>query len=55
MSKSHPDARPTWFRPLEDSWTQIAEEYKNGATAAELEAKWKVSASSICRRACEPD
>ena len=36
MSKSYPDARPTWFRLSEDSWAQIADAYKNGATAAEL-------------------
>lgn len=53
MSKSHPDARPTWFRLSEASWAQVAEEYKNGATAAELGAKWKVSASSVYRHACK--
>ena len=51
MSKSHPDARPTWFRLSEDSWALIAEEYKNGATADELSAKWKVAARTIYRRA----
>jgi hypothetical protein len=53
MSKSHPDAPATWFRLSEDSWAQIAEEYKNGATAAELGAKWKVSVSSVYRHACK--
>lgn len=53
MSRSHPDARPTWFRLSEASWAQVAEEYKNGATAAELGAKWKVSASSVYRHACK--
>lgn len=53
MSKSHPDARPTWFRLSDDSWAMIAEEYKNGATAAELGAKWKVSPTSIYRHACK--
>ncbi|AVQ03325.1 hypothetical protein B7G68_16610 [Caulobacter segnis] len=53
MSRSHPDARATWFRLSEDSWAQIAEEYKNGATAAELGAKWKVSVSSVYRHACK--
>ncbi|MET3666216.1 hypothetical protein [Caulobacter sp. 1776] len=51
MSKSHPDARPTWFRLSEASWADIAAEYKNGATAAELSAKWKVSTRSIYNRA----
>lgn len=53
MSKSYPDARPTWFRLSEDSWAQIAEEYKNGATAAELGAKWKVSTGSVYRHASQ--
>lgn len=53
MSKSHPDARPTWFRLSEASWAQVAEAYKNGATAGELGAKWKVSASSVYRHACK--
>lgn len=53
MSKSHPDAPATWFRLSEASWAQIAEAYKNGATAAELGAKWKVSASSVYRHACK--
>lgn len=53
MSNAHPDARPTWFRLSEASWAQVAEEYKNGATAAELGAKWKVSPSSIYRHACK--
>ncbi|WP_395442922.1 hypothetical protein [Caulobacter sp. UC70_42] len=51
MTKTHPDARPTWFRLSEDSWAKIAAEYKNGATAAELSAKWKVSSRSIYSRA----
>lgn len=53
MSKSHPDAPATWFRLSEASWAQVAEEYKNGATAGELGAKWKVSASSVYRHACK--
>ena len=53
MSKSHPDARPTYFRLSEASWAQVAEEYKNGATAGELGAKWKVSAASVYRHACK--
>ncbi|HJV43456.1 hypothetical protein [Caulobacter sp.] len=53
MSRSHPKARPTWFRLSEASWAQVAEEYRNGATAAELGAKWKVSPTSIYRHACK--
>ncbi|PHY17177.1 hypothetical protein [Caulobacter sp. BP25] len=51
MSRSHPNARPTWFRLSEDSWAKIADEYKNGATADELSAKWKVAARTVYRRA----
>jgi hypothetical protein len=51
MSNSHPNARPTWFRLSDDSWAKIADEYKNGATADELSAKWKVAARTIYRRA----
>lgn len=52
MSKSHPDAPPTWFRLSEASWAEIAAEYRNGATAKELAHKWKVSPTTIYRRAC---
>lgn len=53
MSKSHPDTPPTWFRLSEASWAEIAAEYRNGATAAELARKWKVSPTSIYRHACK--
>lgn len=53
MSKSHPDAPPTWFRLSEASWAEIAAEYRNGATAGELARKWKVSPTSIYRHACK--
>jgi hypothetical protein len=51
--KTHPNARPTWFRLSDASWAKVAAEYKNGATAAELSAKWKVSPSSVYRHACQ--
>jgi hypothetical protein len=53
MSRSHPDAPPTWFRLSEASWAEIAAEYRNGATAKELAQKWKVSPTTIYRRARE--
>jgi hypothetical protein len=53
MSKSHPNAPPTWFRLSQASWAEIATEYRNGATAAELARKWKVSPTSIYRHACK--
>jgi hypothetical protein len=53
MSKSHPDAPPTWFRLSEASWAEIAAEYRNGATAKDLARKWKVSPTSIYRHACK--
>lgn len=53
MTKSRPDAPPTWFRLSEDSWAKIAAEYRNGATAGELARKWKVSPTSVYRHACK--
>jgi hypothetical protein len=53
MSKRLDDAPPTWFRLSEKSWAEIGEEYRNGATARTLGAKWKVSPTSIYRHACK--
>ncbi|MBO9544875.1 hypothetical protein [Caulobacter sp.] len=43
----------TWFRLSDASWAEIAAEYRNGATAAELARKWKVSPTSIYQHACK--
>jgi len=53
MPSHHPDAPPTYYRLTEETWAEIVEEYKNGATARDLGAKWKVAPSSIYRHACK--
>lgn len=52
MTRAYPDAPPTWFRLSEESWAEIREAYRNGATARELAARWRVSPTSIYRHAC---
>jgi hypothetical protein len=52
MSRAVPEAPATHFRLSQDSWAQIAEAYRNGATARELAARWKVSPTTIYRYAC---
>jgi hypothetical protein len=52
MTDHSSEAPPTWFRLSEASWAEIGEAYRNGATARELAALWKVSPSSIYRHAC---
>jgi hypothetical protein len=53
MTRKIEEAQPTWFRLSEDSWAEIREAYRNGATAKELAVRWKVSPSSIYRHAWE--
>ena len=53
MTRKIEEAQPTWFRLSEDSWNEIREAYRNGATAKELAVRWKVSPSSVYRHACE--
>lgn len=52
MTSHHPDAPPTYYRLSEETWAEIVEEYKNGATAKDLGAKWKVAPTSVYRHAC---
>lgn len=52
MTRAVPEAPATHFRLSEDSWAQIAAAYRNGATARELAARWKVSPTTIYRYAC---
>lgn len=52
MIRNRPKPHATHFRLTEDSWKLIAEAYRNGATARELAAKWKVSPTTIYRYAC---
>jgi xanthine/CO dehydrogenase XdhC/CoxF family maturation factor len=52
MGYASADAAPTWYRLSEESWAEIRRDYQNGATARELGARWRVSATSIYRHAC---
>ncbi|MFN3536158.1 MAG: helix-turn-helix domain-containing protein [Brevundimonas sp.] len=53
MTRKIEEAQPTWFRLSDESWAEIGEAYRNGATAKELAIRWKVSPSSIYRHAWE--
>jgi len=52
MTRAYAEAPATHFRLKPETWAIIAEEYKNGAMAKDLGAKWKVSATTIYRYAC---
>lgn len=52
MTRKIEEAQPTWFRLSEDSWNEIREAYRNGATAKDLAIRWKVSPGTIYRHAC---
>jgi len=52
MTRAVPDAPATHFRLSDESWAEIAAAYRNGATARELAARWKVSPTTIYRYAC---
>lgn len=52
MTRAYAEAPATHYRLTAETWAIIAEEYKNGATAKELGAKWKVAPSSVYRYAC---
>lgn len=52
MTRALPDAPATHFRLSPESWAEIAEAYRNGASARQLAAKWRVSPSTIYRYAC---
>lgn len=51
--RSSAEAPATHYRLSPETWEIIAEEYRNGATAGDIAAKWKVSASSVYRHACK--
>ncbi len=53
MTEHSSETPPTYFRLSEASWAEIGEAYRNGATARELSALWKVSPGSIYRHACK--
>ena len=52
MTRAYVEAPATHYRLSAETWAIIAEEYKNGATAKDLGAKWKVAPSSVYRYAC---
>ncbi|KQS53899.1 hypothetical protein ASG17_13140 [Brevundimonas sp. Leaf363] len=48
-----PDPRPAHYRLSTETWAMILEEYKGGATARALSAKWRVSEHAIRKRATQ--
>lgn len=52
MTRAYAEAPATHFRLSAETWAIIAEEYRNGATAKDLGAKWKVAPTSVYRYAC---
>ena len=52
MTRAHPDRSASHLRLSPETWAEIAQAYRNGATARELARKWKVSPHSIYRYAC---
>jgi hypothetical protein len=53
MTRAYVEAPPTYYRLSDETWAIIGEEYRNGATAKDVAAKWKVAPSSVYRHACE--
>jgi len=51
MTDHSSETPPTYFRLSPASWAEIGEAYRNGASAKELSALWKVSPGSIYRHA----
>lgn len=43
---------PGHYRLSEETWTEIVEAYRDGATARELAVKWKVPPGSVYHHAC---
>lgn len=48
-----PDRRTAHWRLGAETWAIILEEYRNGATAPELSAKWRVSIHAIRKKVTE--
>jgi hypothetical protein len=51
MTRASADAPATHFRLEPETWALAIEDYKNGATAKEVGAKWMVAPSSVYRQA----
>lgn len=52
MTRAHAEAPATHYRLSPETWAIIGEEYRNGAMAKDVAAKWKVAPSSVYRHAC---
>ena len=53
MTRAYVEAPATHYRLAPETWEIIAEEYRTGATARDIGAKWKVAPSSVYRHACK--
>lgn len=51
MTRAHIEAPATHFRLEDETWALAIEDYKNGATAKDVAAKWMVAPSSVYRQA----
>lgn len=50
--RPRPPVIPAHYRLSKESWDEIVEAYRNGATARELAVKWKVAPGSVYYHAC---
>jgi hypothetical protein len=53
MTRAYVEAPATHYRLSPETWAIIGEEYRNGAMARDVAAKWKVAPSSVYRHACK--
>ena len=53
MTRAYVEAPATHYRLSPETWAIIGEEYRNGAMAKDVAAKWKVAPSSVYRHACQ--
>ncbi len=52
MTRAYVEAPASHYRLSPETWAIIGEEYRNGAMAKDVAAKWKTSPSSVYRHAC---
>ncbi|MDI1328421.1 MAG: hypothetical protein PSV23_16650 [Brevundimonas sp.] len=50
--RPRPPVIPGHYRLSKESWAEIVEAYRNGATARELAVKWRVAPGSVYYHAC---
>ena len=53
MTRAYVEAPASHYRLSPETWAIIGEEYRNGAMAKDVAAKWKTSPSSVYRHACQ--